>query len=146
MKNENNNNLIKQSIPFTQVPNDLLYDSDISFKAKGIWAYMHAKPEGWNFSADRIAEETKEDRKAILSGLKELSENGYITAKKLSSGRVEYTLHWEVAKDKPADSEPKAKTTTSNMRPMRKDYDSDEDYEKAIYKWGTLGYNKSGKL
>ena len=89
-------NLKKQALPFTQVPNELLYNPDISFKAKGIWAYMSAKPEGWNFSADRMAKETKEERKAILAGLKELSENGYITAKKLKDGRIEYTLHLAV--------------------------------------------------
>ena len=100
------NNFKKQVVPFTQVPNNLLYNPDISFKAKGLWAYMSAKPEGWYFSADRIAEETKEERKAILAGLKELSENGYITAKKKSDGRIEYTLHWENAKTSSPEPKP----------------------------------------
>lgn len=137
------NNLIKQIIPFTQVPNGLLYNPDISFKAKGIWAYMSAKPEGWNFSADRIAEETKEERRSILSGLRELSDNGYITAKKLGSGRIEYTLHWEVASKKTPEPvvkeepEPIVDVTSMKIRPKRTDYSSDEEFENAFYKWNS---------
>lgn len=143
--------LNKIAVPFTQVPNGLLYDPNISFKAKGIWAYMSAKPEGWKFSADRIADETKEERKAILSGLKELSEAGYITAKKKGDGRIEYTLHWEVAKTsmsepelenlEPSSSakpnEPILDISSLKMRPKRADYSSDEEYEKAFYKWNS---------
>jgi len=150
MKNENSN-FIKQVVPFTQVPNNLLYNPEISFKAKGIWAYMSAKPYGWHFSADRIAEETKEERKAILAGLKELSGAGYITAKKLKDGRVEYTLHWEVVRTsvsepeleslKPSSSakpnEPIVDVSSMKIRPKRDDYNSDDEYEQAFYKWNS---------
>lgn len=143
--------LNKIAVPFTQVPNGLLYDPNISFKAKGIWAYMSAKPEGWKFSADRIADETKEERKAILAGLKELSEAGYITAKKKGDGRIEYTLHWEVVRTsmsepelenlEPSSSakpnEPIVDISSMKMRPKRADYSSDEEYEKAFYKWNS---------
>lgn len=145
------NNFKKQVVPFTQVPNNLLYDPDISFKAKGLWAYMSAKPDGWNFSADRIAMETKEERKAILAGLKELSGAGYITAKKLKDGRIEYTLHWEVLRTsmsgtelenlKPLSNskpnEPIVDISSMKIRPKRSDYSSDEEYEKAFYKWNS---------
>lgn len=134
-------NLKKQALPFTQVPNELLYNPDISFKAKGIWAYMSAKPEGWNFSADRIAKETKEERKAILAGLKELSENGYITAKKLRDGRIEYTLHWETKKvfkvAVPEEKEEEPEVMSNSSRPKRSDYKTEEEYEKAFYKWNS---------
>lgn len=146
-----NNNFKKQAIPFTQVPNNLLYDPDISFKAKGLWAYMSAKPDGWNFSADRIAMETKEERKAILAGLKELSGAGYITAKKLKDGRIEYTLHWEVVKTSMSEpgqenlkplsnaepNEPIVDVSSMKIRPKRADYSSDEEYEKAFYAWNS---------
>lgn len=145
------NNFKKQVIPFTQVPNSLLYDPDISFKAKGLWAYMSAKPDGWNFSADRIATETKEERKAILAGLKELSGAGYITAKKLKDGRIEYTLHWEVVRTsmsepelenlKPSSNakpnEPIVDVSSMKIRPKRSDYKTDEEYEKAFYAWNS---------
>lgn len=138
----------KQAVPFTQVPNELLYNPDISFKAKGLWAYMSAKPDGWSFSAARIAEETKEERKAIQAGLRELSDHGYITAKKLSSGRIEYMLHWEPSKapkmaveaTEPAEtvnvtSEPQKATTERSARPKRENFATEEEWEKAFYKW-----------
>lgn len=141
------NNFRKDGIPFTQVPNGLLYNPTISFKAKGLWAYMNAKPDGWNFSADRIATETKEERKSILAGLKELSENGYITAKKLGSGRIEYTLHYEVAITSKPESEPTTESKDSNLqpRPFRKNFDSDEEFEKALYNWSHRVYNEDSK-
>lgn len=141
-----NNSFKKQVVPFTQVPNELLYNPDISFKAKGIWAYMSAKPEGWHFSADRIADETKEARKAVLAGLKELSEHGYITAKKKGDGRIEYTLHWEVVRTSVSEPEPVASAkpnepivdvSSMKIRPKRDDYKTDEEYEKAFYAWNS---------
>lgn len=166
-----NNIMIKQQVPFTQVPNELLYNPNISFKAKGLWAYMNAKPDGWNFSADRIALETKEERKSILAGLKELAEHGYITAKKRSDGRIEYTLHWESTvsqhkeqveptpepEEPEKNDEPEAQVSEPSYncdkservvgppkdgrRPMRKYFDSDEEFEKAFYKWNSVAYN-----
>lgn len=147
------NILIKQQVPFTQVPNELLYNPTISFKAKGLWAYMSAKPAGWQFSAKRIAEETKEERKAVLGGLKELAEAGYITAKKLGDGRMEYTLHWEVATAKPVakaavvDPKPKPEldlahpapvTPEQRRRPVRANYKTDEEFEKAFYAYNSM--------
>lgn len=155
------NILVKATIPFTQVPNGLLYDPELSFKAKGLWAYISAKPSGWNFSADRIAMETKEERKSILAGLKELVEAGYLSCKKLSNGRMEYTLKWEVAgrgakkvekpeggetaNDKP-EVEPEAveKPTKSEirfregMRPKREDYASEDEWYKAMCDYNTV--------
>lgn len=87
------------TIPYTQVPNDVLYDGKLSLKAKGLWAYMNAKPSGWFFSADRIAEECSDGREAILAGLRELVAAGLLLAKRKGDGRMEYTLfhnpQWE---------------------------------------------------
>jgi len=40
-----------------------------------------------------MAEETKEGRKSILKGLKELEEAGYLFRRKLPSGRVVYKVY-----------------------------------------------------
>jgi hypothetical protein len=110
------NEFKKQAVPFTQVPNELLYNPDISFKAKGLWAYMSAKPNGWNFSADRIAKETKEERKSILAGLRELLEAGYLTAKRNGTGRMEYTLLWEPVKPSAFKKPDQAQTDTNGVK------------------------------
>ena len=67
-------------------------DNRLSLKAKGIWAYMKSKPANWDFSAKRIAMENKDETKSVQRGMKELEDCGYLSKRKLSSGRVHYTL------------------------------------------------------
>ena len=67
-------------------------DDRLSLKAKGIWAYMKSKPANWDFSAKRIAADNKDETKSVQRGMKELEKCGYLSKKKLSNGRVHYTL------------------------------------------------------
>lgn len=84
--------LKKQKTGFTQVSNIVLVGNKISLKAKGLYAYLFSKPDGWDFSGDRIAKENKEGRKAIFSGLKELEKYGFIKRTRLLDGKMLYTL------------------------------------------------------
>jgi len=84
--------LSKGSIPFTQVSNKLLNDANISLKAKGLFAYMFSKPEGWNFTLISIASQLKEGKDSIHSAMKELRDNGYVSWRKNSDGTSEYLL------------------------------------------------------
>lgn len=74
--------LRKHDYPFTIVANVVLTDPGLSFKAKGLYAYMRSKPDGWQFAAARIAEETKEGRDAIRSAMGELKDAGFIEVSK----------------------------------------------------------------
>ena len=82
----------KEKLPFTQVANSVLEDKNLSFKAKGLYAYLYSKPDGWDFSAVRIEKETKEGVKSIWSTLRELEEAGYLVRTKQKDGRVSYLL------------------------------------------------------
>lgn len=84
--------LKKQNTGFTQVSNKVLNDKKLSFREKGIYAYLYSKPNGWEFSGDRMAEQTKEGRKAIYASLKALEKAGYISRKRLKTGKMQYTL------------------------------------------------------
>lgn len=44
---ENFNKNIDQ--PFGWEPNDIIFNPNLSLKAKGLWLYMNAKPDGWFF-------------------------------------------------------------------------------------------------
>ena len=96
------NNRLKKgdSIPFVQVANTVLYSPNLSLKAKGLYSYMLAKPNNWNFSSKRIAEECKESQKTIAAILIELREIGLIQYIKLSNGRSEYTLYSNIVEPK----------------------------------------------
>lgn len=63
---------------WTAIPNIVLCDSNISLKAKGLWAYIHSKTKSWEFATHRIQNQTKERKGSIHKGLKELRENGYL--------------------------------------------------------------------
>lgn len=64
---------------FGVVPNDLLNNKDLTFKAKGVYAYIQSKPASWDFSAERISLQTKEGVTAIRMALIELEKAGYLT-------------------------------------------------------------------
>jgi hypothetical protein len=84
--------ITKLDVPFTQVANEVLNDKKISWKAKGLFAYLYSKPQGWNFAGERIVADGTDKKAAVFSGLKELEEAGYLDRKKLKSGRVEYLV------------------------------------------------------
>lgn len=79
------------------IPNDLLNSSDISFKAKGLYAYIQSKPENWEFSAERISKQVKEGLPSVVSALKELENFGYLVRKRYQNNRgfwvVDYLLY-----------------------------------------------------
>lgn len=80
----------KDEVPFTQVANEVLQDKDLSWKAKGIYAYLYSKPSTWQFSATRMAKESGDGRSATLEALKELEKAGLLRRKRLGNGRVTY--------------------------------------------------------
>lgn len=82
----------KIDVPFAQVANQVLNDSRLSWKAKGIFAYIQSKPEVWDFSSDRMAEDATDGRKSTLAGINELIEVGYLTRKKNADGTQDMEL------------------------------------------------------
>lgn len=70
--------LRKYDTGFTQVSNEILITPRISLKAKGIYAYLFSKPDGWTFYLNTIKKELKEGYKAFHSGITELIDAGYI--------------------------------------------------------------------
>lgn len=72
--------------------NSVLNNPKLSLRAKGLFAYIYGKPPGWEFAAWRIAKENLEGRDAIKTTLIELEKAGYLTRKKLTTGRVQFNL------------------------------------------------------
>ena len=70
--------LLKIQRFFGAVPNELLNNPDISFKAKGLYAYLNSKPDNWDFSVEGIAAQVKEGIDSVRSGVHELEKTGYL--------------------------------------------------------------------
>lgn len=97
-----NMKLEKQGIPFTMVANEVLCRNDISFQVKGLFAYLFSKPEGWEFSADRIAKkESSEDRKTIQRILNKMEKAGLLTRMKQPDGRMDYKIRFSAESHSP---------------------------------------------
>lgn len=63
---------------FTVVPNELLDDHDLDLGAKGLVALMLSKPDGWSFSAERLARVLPEGREAIRNALGRAESAGWV--------------------------------------------------------------------
>lgn len=95
-----NMRLQKDDIPFTMVANEVLRDPRLSLKAKGMYAYLFSKPDDWDFSNLRIANEMSDGRHAVLAALKELEELDLLGRIKQSNGRMDYHLKYATQSQK----------------------------------------------
>ena len=86
------NTLRKPKNPYGSSPRKLLEDKNISLKAKGIYAFMECKIDGWNFTASSMASQLKESRKTILVAMQELKATGWLTYHKNRDGSGVYEL------------------------------------------------------
>lgn len=68
--------------PFAQIDKGILQDKRLSFKARGIAAYLFSHSDGWQVSIkDLVAVSEKDGREAIQNGMKELNALGYACLK-----------------------------------------------------------------
>ena len=105
---------------FGVIPHNVLYDANISLKAKGLYAYMQSKPDGWEFSAERISNECSEGRDAVRAALIELETAGYLTRyrKKNELGQWE----WEhVLLEKPSADNSTADNSTADNTAIKEE-------------------------
>lgn len=81
---------------FGIIPNELIYDPKISLSAKWLYGFIHAKPDDWDFSVERIANECKESINTIRAYMKELEKNWWLERRKFKNDKwqwdVEYSL------------------------------------------------------
>ena len=68
--------------PYTHLYNETLRDKRLSFKARGLLAYMLSMADNWKFYTKSIVSSSDKDgRDSVLSGLKELEACGYLRRK-----------------------------------------------------------------
>ena len=75
---------------FTQVPNQLLRNPNISGKAKAILCLLLSNKEGWHTYFATMKKMMKEQDEALRSGIKELEENGYLVRVKYRDKRTKH--------------------------------------------------------
>lgn len=88
----------KHEAHYFKVSNAAVENPNISFKAKGILAYLLSKPNTWTIRIEDIIKHSKDGKEAVRSGIDELVKAGYITKKQNRSsrgafGEWEYTVY-----------------------------------------------------
>lgn len=67
---------------FAQISNAALSDTRLSYRARGVLAYLLSRPIGWRTSAENLANTGAEGRDAIRTALNELETHGYLIREK----------------------------------------------------------------
>ena len=82
--------LCKRAHRYLNVPSATVTDGRLSFKARGILAYLLDKPAGWEVRSVSIAADSPDGKAAVQAGLRELALAGYyrIERRRLLDGRL----------------------------------------------------------
>lgn len=112
--------LTKKDSGFAQVKNDVLNDPRLSWRAKGLFAYLYSKPDDWNFSGIRMMNDSKDGRNGTYAGLKELENAGYLRRDKKTDGTVAYFITWQpiTQKGEQGTTKPQIKKNTIANSPV----------------------------
>ncbi len=62
---------------FARIDNSLLQNRKLSFRARGLLAYILSQPTNFDYSAERLSAVTTEGEKAVLSAIRELERLGH---------------------------------------------------------------------
>lgn len=81
---------------FTIVDNNVLDDSRLSLKAKGLFAYLWRQPDDWEYYESEIVKHSKDSRDGVRSGIQELEKWGYLRRKQKRENGKFSGLFWEL--------------------------------------------------
>lgn len=131
---------------YGQTPNELLIDETISLKAKGLYGFMQAKPDGWKFSVRLMRSQLLEKEQAITTGLQELEKTGYLYRKnyQMKNGKwtTDYYLYAEPTPHEPYTVEP----LTVGTDPVKPPNNSKKELSKKDKKEREANYSNSNEL
>ena len=96
-----------QTDSFTVIPNALLHDASLSFRARGLLVMMLSMPDDWRTYQTWLEQQGHEGREAIRAAVRELETAGYLRRERvMQNGRIIGLIwHWS---DAPSDGKPPA--------------------------------------
>ena len=111
---------IPKQIPFTQLPNDLIRNPDISSNAKALYAYMLSRGDNWHFYVTEIMKNMKDGRDRIYKSLDELEQYGYLSKEiNRNEGKfagTQYILHFSPFTEMPDTAKPDTANQTLRIK------------------------------
>lgn len=83
----------KRVTPYVVIDKTVLEDERLSFKARGLAAYLLSKPDNWTVNERQLIKSGPDGQAAIRSGLHELEQAGYLKRERMHTGEGKFT--WE---------------------------------------------------
>lgn len=118
-------NFINRLSNYQPIPRELIFDSTMSDRARFVFCYMAAKPDGWNFYLDPMAKELGYCKDTLRKYIQELVDTGWLERSgqdQSNSGKfgaVEYILN-----DTPHRNFSDAVKNRHGKKPTRKNTDA----------------------
>ena len=85
----------KRPSNFVMMDKTFLEDDRLSFKAKGILAYLLSKPDDWKVIVGNLVNSSKDGKASVYAGLKELKECGYYEKIPIRNEQGTRIIRWE---------------------------------------------------
>lgn len=103
---------------FTIIDNNFLRDERLSFKAKGLFMYMWSQSNDWNFYVNELSSHAKDGRNAVMTGLEELENYGYLKRKRVRNAQGQLKETEYVLSETPTLEKPKSENPTLENRTL----------------------------
>lgn len=102
----------------------IVNDARLSFKAKGIMAYLMSKPDDWDIRLEDVIAHASDGKTSVYSGIKELVDAGYMTRTEVRErgqfGGVVYFIYDEPYTEKPDTEKPDTENQTPTKNKLTK--------------------------
>jgi hypothetical protein len=105
---------------WTGVPNSFINDRRFSMKVKLLWIYISSKPDGWDFSAERISAQMSDGINAVKSGLQDMEELGLLERRRWQNELGHWQHEYELKL-------PSVENHTAENNAIKEDYLSNTD-------------------
>lgn len=86
---------VEKNKNYTVMNRTALNDSKLSWKAKGIIAYMLSMPDDWKFYIDELVKHSTDGKSSFRSGFNELVQCGYVKRFPIREGEGRGIKEWE---------------------------------------------------
>jgi hypothetical protein len=94
---------VQKNKNYSVINNTGLNDKDLSWKAKGLLAYLLSKPDDWEVYVSHLKKQSTDGRDSTAAGLKELENNGYITRRQVKNELNQFTGYEYTIREVPED-------------------------------------------
>lgn len=86
---------------FTIVDNTVIEDTELSWKAKGVFLYLWSKSDDWQFYEVEVTKHAKDGRDSLRGALKELEARGYLKRTRNRNDKGQVTNSDWILSEKP---------------------------------------------